>query len=141
MDVAIHELGRELLEDKLDKQREAAVLKPVRSPTDKKPPGGRRRERYEPSAGELAAALSSQMGIGSEPLLGPGTHPLPLCCTLPLRSLAEASKLSVMVPLRRCSGRTVERSCGGKLLATWFVNVSTWSLSCSGLWHAMHDIC
>ena len=72
MDVAIHELGRELLEDKLEQQREAAVLKPVRSPTDKKPPGGRRRERYEPSAGELAARLSSQMGIGSEPLLGPG---------------------------------------------------------------------
>ena len=72
MDVAIHGLGRELLEDKLEKQRDAAVLKALRSPTDKRPPGGRRRERYEPSAGELAAALSSQMGLGSEPLLGPG---------------------------------------------------------------------
>ncbi len=72
MDVAIHELGREMLEDRMEEQREAAVLKPVRSPTDKKPPGGRRRERYEPSAGELAAALSSQLRIGSEPLLGPG---------------------------------------------------------------------
>jgi hypothetical protein len=75
MDVAIHGLGRELLEDKLEKQREAAVLKALRSPTDKKPPGGRRRERYEPSAGELAAALSSQLGLGSEPLLGPGKLP------------------------------------------------------------------
>ena len=75
MDVAIHGLGRELLEDKLEAQREAAVLKVLRSPTDRKPPGGRRRERYEPSAGELAAALSSQMGLHSEPLLGPGKSP------------------------------------------------------------------
>jgi len=78
MDVAIHELGREMLEDRMEEQREAAVLKPVRSPTDKKPPGGRRRERYEPSAGELAAALSSQLRIGSEPLLGPGERTLSL---------------------------------------------------------------
>ena len=102
MDVAIHELGRELLEDTLERQREAEVLKPVRSPTDKKPPGGRRRERYEPSAGELAAALSSQLHIGSEPLLGPGDS-LSHTIFFPYKSAAPHMMTSA-AHVRRCPG-------------------------------------
>ena len=138
MDVAIHELGREMLEDRMDEQREAAVLKPVRSPTDKKPPGGRRRERYEPSAGELAAALSSQLRIGSEPLLGPGEQAL--CPHFVFLCKLAALDMTLIIGANAQVSETSSEGAAGQRIPSYVVSVvARDSVGLRSLCHAMHD--